>query len=762
MPKLLNRATLRVKIVILVVTLSCTVALVLAAQHYRQMRAWLKAASLERLELTGEIYAEGIAVRFDTLLADAARNANFPPVPGILRASAAADGIDPLDGSSLQDWETRLGEIFSTFLDTHPTYTQLRFISRADGWSEVVRVNRGPLGAVIVPEEELQAKGHRPYLDGVARNGLRDSYFSDVGYNIDHGKSDGVVTIRVIHPVLDSAGEVFGAIVINADFEALLNEGAPRLANGVTVSVVDQDGAYMTFDGGDEPAPLVFQDSPHWAPIPEWEIARDWGFAPRAALRGDIAYVSVPVVRAGGRSPFAMNVVTRTRTEDLFAPAQVQLQNDALLALALALGTGLLALLFGRRITEPLNALHRAVSDRATRTEPIDFESDALDEVGALARGFADLTNDLIRESARINAILDNASDGIITIDCDGLITDVNRAAAEMFGYAPWDLLGAPLTNLMPRPDAEMHQSYVEKVTGARRRPQMAPNRVVWGLREDGSEFPVDVSIGRAVYDGRVHFVGVVHDVSLKHEMTRQRDLLIASLQRSNAELDQFAYVASHDLKAPLRVIDNASRWLAEDLEDHLTEDTRESLDLMRNRVQRMERLLDDLLAHSRIGRVDIPDTLVSGGELVADLSELVTVPEGFELEFAPEFERIRVPRSPLETVLLNLVTNAIKHHDCDRGRVSVGVEERPGEFVFTIADDGPGIPAEFHERVFEVFQTLRPRDEVESSGMGLAMVRKYVDLAGGGIEIRSNGERGTVFVVTWPRARVQAEERAA
>ena len=153
---------------------------------------------------------------------------------------------------------------------------------------------------------------------------------------------------------------------------------------------------------------------------------------------------------------------------------------------------------------------------------------------------------------------------------------------------------------------------------------------------------------------------------------------LIAALERSNAELDSFAHIASHDLKAPLRVIENATVWLEEDLEEHLTDDTRESMEMVRSRVARMERLLDDLLEHSRIGRVTSESPVVTGEALVDAIRDLVDLPQGFTLRATPAMLAVALPRMPILTVLLNLVSNALKHHDRDTGEVVMDATETP------------------------------------------------------------------------------------
>ncbi len=226
-----------------------------------------------------------------------------------------------------------------------------------------------------------------------------------------------------------------------------------------------------------------------------------------------------------------------------------------------------------------------------------------------------------------------------------------------------------------------------------------------------------------------------------------------AQLERSNRELDQFAHIASHDLKAPLRGIDHLAHWIAEDATDILPEASKEHLAKLRGRVQRMERLLDDLLAYSRVGRRDGAPERVSPTALVKDIVALLAPPANFTIHVADELPDVVTPRVPLESVLRNLIDNAIKHHhQPQHGQLSIDAQS-VGDFVeFCIRDNGPGIDPQFHERIFGVFQTLQPRDQVESSGIGLALVKKTVEYRGGTVRVESEVNQGAVFYFTWPK----------
>ncbi|HZP69533.1 MAG TPA: ATP-binding protein [Pseudolabrys sp.] len=246
-------------------------------------------------------------------------------------------------------------------------------------------------------------------------------------------------------------------------------------------------------------------------------------------------------------------------------------------------------------------------------------------------------------------------------------------------------------------------------------------------------------------------YLNILEDIDIERDKVA---IAYKRVEAINAELQEFAYAASHDLKAPLRVIDNASKWLEEDLQEHLTDETRENMKLLRGRVRRMENLLDDLLEYSRIGRVTDERfaEIISGSALMENVLMLLSPQKQFTVEVDPAMAGVRVARMPLQQILMNLVGNAIKHHDKSTGRIEVSATDEGAFYRFAVKDDGPGIAPEFHEQIFKMFQTLRPRDQVEGSGMGLAMVRKNIETFGGTLNLQSSPGDGSIFSFTWPK----------
>jgi PAS domain S-box-containing protein len=244
---------------------------------------------------------------------------------------------------------------------------------------------------------------------------------------------------------------------------------------------------------------------------------------------------------------------------------------------------------------------------------------------------------------------------------------------------------------------------------------------------------------------------GIVQDISERKEAEQRQLALLKKLTSINEELNNFTFVASHDLKSPLRGIDQLASWITEDLGDNISSETQGHLRLMRNRIKRMEMLLDDLLHYARIGQADNEVVTVNTDELVRDIVDLVATSKKINLHIPQKLPTLLTQKAPLDLVLRNLISNAIKHHDKPECTITISTHATTDGVEFSVADDGPGIHPEYQQRVFAIFQTLKTRDQAEGSGMGLALVKKTIELMGGTITLESDGKCGCTFRFSWP-----------
>ncbi len=224
-----------------------------------------------------------------------------------------------------------------------------------------------------------------------------------------------------------------------------------------------------------------------------------------------------------------------------------------------------------------------------------------------------------------------------------------------------------------------------------------------------------------------------------------------AELVRSNRELEQVAYGASHDLKAPLRGIATVCDWLEEDIADAMTDDSRKHLGQLRSRVRRMGAIVDGILAFARVGQARAQPELVDFGALVRDVVELLHPPEGATITITPGMPVARTQRQLLEQVFSNLIGNALKYARRADSCIVVSVSVGPSFYEVSVADNGPGIAEQYHERIWSLFQRLESQDQIEGTGVGLALVKKIVDGQGGRVWVESQPGHGATFKFLWP-----------
>ena len=386
------------------------------------------------------------------------------------------------------------------------------------------------------------------------------------------------------------------------------------------------------------------------------------------------------------------------------------------------------------------------------------MEASGPDEFRQLTTSFNDMLSKLeLTTSSRdyVDGILNCINEYLFVLSDNGVVQSGNRAVAQFLECDKQELAGRNINSFLNTNLAEL----VKRADGDH-------NPLECRLTNHNMRsLPVMVSISRLhlADNADANLIIVLNDIT---EQTLARftvDKQVKDLERSNSDLEQFAYVASHDLKAPLRAIDNLAGWIEEDVAEQLSDDGRNYLDLLRSRIKRLDMLLDGLLRYAQTGRDETDLEIVDSCSLVTDIVELIQPPASMKVAISETLPEFLTHRPPLQQILHNLIGNALKHHDRTEGVVEISCRDMDDQYEFLVADDGPGISDEYHAKIFQMFQTLKRRDETESSGIGLALVQKLVRNNGGTISVSSSAsERGAAFRFTWPKHNILEDRKHA
>jgi len=407
-------------------------------------------------------------------------------------------------------------------------------------------------------------------------------------------------------------------------------------------------------------------------------------------------------------------------------------------------------ILFGEKVenleTERKDRNNRPVYVSVSMS-PVKDEEGKIVGITSVYRSIADRR----RTEGRFQALLESAPDAMVIVNKFGQIVLVNAQTEKLFGYERSDLIGKEVEVLIPGQYMRMHKQHRQDYFKDPKVREMGAGLELYGLRQDGSEFPVEVSLSPLKLEEGIFVSAAIRDISLQKKAALELRDYATRLELSNRELEQFAYVASHDLQEPLRNITNYAMVLEETASEKLTEQSKQFLKIITRSTERMKVLIRDLLNFSRIGRdrvierVDCNELLQ---EVLADMQMIIK-----EKDALVTFGQLPVMVAnvvEIKQLFQNLITNALKFAKKDvRPEINITAEELDEHWQFAVSDNGIGIKPEHLDKIFLIFQRLHSEKEYPGTGIGLATCRKIVALNEGKIWLTSEYGVGTTFYFT-------------
>ncbi|MBI1926094.1 PAS domain S-box protein [Candidatus Poribacteria bacterium] len=385
----------------------------------------------------------------------------------------------------------------------------------------------------------------------------------------------------------------------------------------------------------------------------------------------------------------------------------------------------------------------------------------------------------------RIRAIVETVVDGIFSISERGIVELLNPTAERLFGYAADEVIGQNIKMLMPEPYSSEHDSYLANYLSTGEKKIIGIGRQVVGRRKDGTLFPMDLAVGEVLLNNRRMFIGTARDVTkqvqadeqiqkMHAELEQQVEMRTVELEHSgkalaarNRDLETLLHVISHDLREPLRAIENFSRLVNERYAERLDEKGQDFLSRVSQGVTRLNHLLNDILMLSRVQRMEMPSEVVEGEEIVREalerLSDMIKNTNA-EVRVATNLPQLRVDKTWATQAVYNLIANALKFTRKDATpEVEIApYQPAPGDpegVGFVVRDRGPGVPPEHAERIFKLFQRAVGR-EVEGTGAGLAIVQQVAERHGGSAWVRQREGSGSEFIITFRKLEISGEDK--
>jgi len=516
------------------------------------------------------------------------------------------------------------------------------------------------------------------------------------------------------------------------------------------------------------------------------QVRQDAGHLLKTGEHGEGKELFVHAHSKGHRDyqPLGWILAIEYETEEIFAPVAELKRIMLTVPITLTIAAVLIGLSVSRTVSKPVKMLRNAAVEISKGKFDTKIEIKSKDEIGELANSFNEMTIHLketvdnlnreigehrrtekaLRESEnKYRTLLKNIPQKIFYKDLNSVYILCNESYAKDLKLKTVQLKGKTDYDFYPKELADKYRADDKRIMQYGKA-EMIEEKYM----KDGQEYIVQTfkSPVRGEYGNVIGIFGIFWDITdskrAKESLERLNEDLESTVQelyRSNRDLQEFAYIAAHDLKAPLRAIGTLADWLSTDYSDKFDQLGKERLDLLVGRAKRIDKQIDSILQYSEVGRIGQKEQEVDLNIVLSDVIYKIGPPDNIEITVEGELPTIICSKKWIVQVFQNLLSNAVRYMDKTKGQIKVGCSEENGFWEFSVCDNGPGIEKKYFEKIFRIFQTLSTRDEVEAIGMGLPLTKKIVELYGGRIWVQSEPGQGSTFYFTLPMQETRVKD---
>lgn len=725
----------------------------------------------------------------------------YPPIEGIIRSRET--GIDGDDQSTLQQWKKRLVNIFTILARTNKNIKEIWYLD--ENGQELVSIEVGQGGVSVSEKEKLTYRGDQDFFKETMLLDKGNVYISSLNLHEKSGKIEHPYRpfFRVSIPIFShKEGSRKGVVSI----DIIVSDTLEHLAEASIGHVIltDQDGNF--FLNPDKKKEFSLQRGKAFNYFKEQpELIKN--------IRGETFKVhhdkkekEMRIWRKffydGNNKENYWIIFSVIPEKKLFASIQNLKQlSMTIFGMTMLIVAGII-LLFSKIFIRSILELTKSAENISKGKLEIEISPvliNTQDEIGRLAEAFEfmrsklkesyekmqekvdektvyltsslknlEMQNGLLQDMKRasqeekvklkeseikIRTIVATAVDGIIVIDSKGIVDAFNVASERMFGYKAKEIIGKNVKILMPDPYHSEHDQYLKKYKDTGERKIIGIGREVIGRRKDGTHFPIDLAVSEMKFTEKRMFTGIIRDISARKKAEEDLKIKTEELFRSNQELEQFAYVASHDLQEPLRMVASYTQLLARRYKDKLDDSALEFINYAVDGATRMQKLIDALLMYSRIE--------TKGGDFEKIDCNTIYKKSSLNLKVAIEESKAEIQCADLPVVIgdeiqliqlfQNLMANAIKFCKEKTPCICVSAVKEESNWIFSVKDNGIGIEEQYVKKIFVIFQRLHTKKEYPGTGIGLSVCKKIVERHGGKIWVESKPKEGTTFYFTIP-----------